>query len=93
MIETHAPNRTRRAPRPRTSASSAPQVADLTMRLTLTRAELEATRSENDRLRRSGAQLQAENTSLVTQLKQRQPAPSRRSAMRDALLDPCSLNP
>ncbi|MFZ0388784.1 MAG: hypothetical protein WAL22_24175 [Solirubrobacteraceae bacterium] len=63
------------------------------MRLTLTRAELEATGRENDRLRRSGAQLQAENTRLVTQLKQPQPATNRQSAMRDALLDRCSLDP
>jgi hypothetical protein len=90
MIETHATNRTRRTARPRLSA---PQAADLTKRMTVMRAELEATHRDNDGLRRSSARLRAENARLVTQLKQRSVAPDRRSAMRDALLDRCSLNP
>ena len=40
MIETHTTNRTRRTTRPRPSA---PQAADLTKRMTVMRAELEAT--------------------------------------------------
>ena len=57
------------------------------------RAELEATRRDNDGLRRSSARLRAENARLVLQFKRRSAAPDRRSAMRDALLDRCSLNP
>jgi hypothetical protein len=90
MIETHATDRTRRPARPRVSA---PPAADLTRRMTVMRAELEATRRDNDGLRRSCARLRAGNARLVTQLKQRSVAPNRRSAVRDALLDRCSLNP
>jgi hypothetical protein len=90
MTETHATSRTWRPARPHLSA---PQAADLTKRMTVIRAELEATRRDNDGLRRSSARLRAENARLVLQFKRRSAAPDRRSAMRDALLDRCSLNP
>jgi hypothetical protein len=93
MIETHATPRTRRAPRPRSTASEAPPTADLTRQISVMRGALEARRRENDRLRRSCARLEAENRRLAGKPDQRPPATDRRTAMREALLDPCSLNP
>jgi hypothetical protein len=93
MIMTHATGRTQRAPRGRIRENAAPSAADLDRRLSVMRAALEASRRENDRLRRSWALLRAENTRLVTQLNERSTTADRRSAMRESLRDRCSLDP
>jgi hypothetical protein len=90
VSDTHTIERTRRAP---FSAVEPAQVADVTKRLSVMRAALEAGRRDHERLQRSRELLRAENLWLRQQLNQLPATTEHPAARRAAPRDPCSINP
>ncbi len=90
MSDTYAIERTRRAP---VHAVAPEPIAELTRRLSVVRAALEASRRDNERLQRSRELLRAENLWLRQQLNQLPATIDQRPAGRVAPRDRCSINP